>query len=88
MRAFKSPKLNVYLVDIATSTIEDGVTGLLVPSADPAMLADRIAYFFENRDAALRFSEAAYKVAESRYSPQEVVADLRSAYDKVQGGAS
>ena len=71
-----------------SSIIEDGVTGLLVPSADPAMLADRIAYIFENRDAALRFSEAAYKVAESRYSPQEVVADLMSANCKVQGAVS
>ena len=71
-----------------SSIIEDGETGLLVPSADPAMLADRIAYLFGNRDAALRLSETAYKVAVARYSPRDVVADLRSAYDKVQGGAS
>lgn len=71
-----------------SSIIEDGVTGLLVPSADPAMLADRIAYLFGNRDAALRLSETAYKVAVARYRPRDVVADLRSAYDKVQGGAS
>ena len=71
-----------------SSIIEDGETGLLVPSADPAMLADRIAYLFGNRDAALRLSETAYKVAEARYSPQKVVADLMSAYCKVQGAVS
>lgn len=71
-----------------SSIIEDGVTGLLIPFADPAMIADRIAYLFENRETASRISMAACKVAEARYSPQKVVTDLRSAYDKVQGGAT
>jgi glycosyltransferase involved in cell wall biosynthesis len=48
--------------------VVDGETGVLVPSGDPAALADAIAMFAESPDARARFGAAGQRRARERFS--------------------
>lgn len=63
------------------SLLKDEVEGILVPSSDPAMLANAISTLFENPKLASKYAEAGYMSAVERYAPDHVVQDLMVAYD-------
>lgn len=65
------------------SILENGKEGLLVPSADPAALADAIDKLFTDKALARKYAEAAYTTAVKRYTPETVVAQLKSAYQAI-----
>jgi L-malate glycosyltransferase len=54
-------------------TIEDGITGFLVPPKDPVKLADRIIYLLEHPDEARRLGDAAKQRAFAENSPEQVI---------------
>ena len=65
------------------SILSDGNEGILVPSADPASIADSIDMLFSNRSQAIQYADAAYKTAVNRYNPQIVVQQLLAAYESM-----
>ena len=67
------------------SILENGKEGLLVPSGDPAVLADAIDRLFSKRDVARRYADAAYATAIKRYDPKTVVDQLVAAYETICG---
>jgi hypothetical protein len=56
--------------------VEHGVTGLLVPPADPASLADALARLAADPDLRTRFGEAGRTLCESRFSLEHTAAAL------------
>jgi glycosyltransferase involved in cell wall biosynthesis len=71
-------------VDGCREVLEGGVTGLLVPPADPAALGEALARVAQ--DAALRRSLAeAARAASSRYDIRECVRQMEALYDEVLG---
>ena len=69
-----------------SSMLEDGKTGLLVPSGDPAVLAFAIRQVFEDSQLAECLAANAREVAISRHSPETVVNDLMKCYRKTVSG--
>lgn len=69
------------------SVMNDGETGLVVPSADPAMLSHKIAYLFEHPDVAGVLATRAREFAEKRYDRRTVVNQLLTAYAAVREDA-
>jgi glycosyltransferase involved in cell wall biosynthesis len=69
-------------VDGCQEVLEDGVTGLLVPPADPAALGQALARVAQ--DASLRRSLAeAARAASTRYDIRECVRQMEALYDEV-----
>ena len=64
-----------------SSLLRDGIDGVLVPSSDPAMLANAISTLFDNPNLASKYADAGYNGAVVRYAPDRVVQDLMVAYD-------
>lgn len=64
-----------------SSLLRDGIDGVLVPSSDPAMLANAISILFDNPNLAREYAGAGYNSAVVRYAPDRVVQDLMVAYD-------
>ena len=62
------------------SILADGREGQLVPSADPAVIANAIDRFFTDRKFARSCSDAAYETAVSRYAADTIVRQLSQAY--------
>jgi sugar transferase (PEP-CTERM/EpsH1 system associated) len=62
--------------------IEDGVTGRLVPAADPERLADAMLEDFRDRRSAMRHGRAARDAAERRFSLDRMVADYCALYQR------
>lgn len=66
-----------------SSIVKNGAEGILVPSADPAMLASAISDLFNSSEKASVMANAAYITAQDRYSPTVVVEQLRHAYQEI-----
>jgi glycosyltransferase involved in cell wall biosynthesis len=61
--------------------IESGMSGTLVPAADPDALARAIIAYFDDRAVARRHAKAAYHVALTRFSLATMVAAYASIYE-------
>jgi glycosyltransferase involved in cell wall biosynthesis len=69
-------------VDGCREVLEDGVTGILVPPADPPALSTALARTL--RDAALRSAlSRKAREASSRYDIRECVRQMEALYDEV-----
>jgi sugar transferase (PEP-CTERM/EpsH1 system associated) len=62
--------------------IESGLSGLLVPPADPDALARALLTYFTERSTAGRHAKAARQVAEKRFSLTRMVADYSNLYER------
>ena len=62
--------------------IESGMSGTLVPPADPDALARAIIAYSHDRAAARRHAKAAYHVALTRFSLATMVATYASIYER------
>jgi glycosyltransferase involved in cell wall biosynthesis len=66
--------------------IEDRVSGLVVPKADPAALTDGICTLLEDDGLRLRMGKAARQRVEDRYSLERVAPAMLEAYRAVRDG--
>jgi sugar transferase (PEP-CTERM/EpsH1 system associated) len=66
--------------------IESGMSGTLVPPADPDALARAIIAYFDDRTVARRHAKAAYHVALTRFSLATMVAAYASIYEHALAG--
>lgn len=62
--------------------IESGMSGTLVPAADPDALARAIIAYYLDRAAAKRHAKAAYRVALTRFSLATMVASYAGIYER------
>jgi sugar transferase (PEP-CTERM/EpsH1 system associated) len=69
-----------------TELIESGMSGTLVPPADPDALARAIIAYFDDRAVARRHAKAAYHVALTRFSLATMVAAYASIYEHALAG--
>ncbi len=60
--------------------VVDGETGLLVPPADPASMADALLRILENRNLAVKLGEAGRRRAETEFPDTKVAARLSALY--------
>lgn len=60
--------------------IDDGITGLLVPPADPAAMSEAAIKIFKDRQLAKRLSEAAYKKVKEKYNLELMVENTLQVY--------
>ena len=67
------------------SLIEDGRTGLFVPTGDAPMLAARLREVFEDDSLAVRLGSQAHEVAVRRHDPDAIVHEVVTAYEDVLG---
>lgn len=65
------------------SLIEDGRTGLFVPTGDAPMLAARLRDVFEDDSLAVRLGSQAHEVAVRRHDPRSIVQEILAAYEEV-----
>jgi glycosyltransferase involved in cell wall biosynthesis len=75
-------------VDGTPEAVEDGVTGYLVPPADPVTLAARMREVAGDGEMRARMSEAARRVAAERFGVDLMVESLISVYRAALAGAS
>lgn len=68
--------------------VEDGVTGTLVPAADPTTMAAAIADYFLDAGKRHRHGMAARATVERKYSMDAMVAAYMGVYDRVLHGAT
>lgn len=66
-----------------SSLLRNGEEGLIVPSSDPAVLADAIDEIFSDKDVASRLANASYEASIKRYSPENVIKQLLNAYSSM-----
>lgn len=66
-----------------SSLIEQGITGLLVPSNDPYALAYNIKYLMENNDLRVKLSRNAYIVARDRHDRDKIVEQVIDVYQTI-----
>jgi glycosyltransferase involved in cell wall biosynthesis len=64
-------------------TVEDGVTGRLVPPEDPAALADAIVEILEDAATARRYGTAGRRRYEDVFTAARMVAETEAVYDRV-----
>jgi D-inositol-3-phosphate glycosyltransferase len=69
-------------------TVQDGVTGLLVPPRDPEALADAVRSLVDDPVRRRRFGAAARRRAVERYGWDTVARETFLAYESVVGGAA
>ena len=62
--------------------IDPEKSGVLVPSADPAMLAYGIEMLFEDRERTKAMIQRAYAINKIKYEPSHVVNELKNVYDR------
>jgi len=67
-------------VDSITEIIEDGKTGVLVPSRDPQALADAIISLLREKDRAKRLAERAKAVIPPRFPLRRMVEQTQNLY--------
>lgn len=67
------------------SVVEDGRTGLLVPSGDAHAAANAIARLLENADLRRRLGEAARERVRDAFGRERLLADMRALYDDLLG---
>jgi sugar transferase (PEP-CTERM/EpsH1 system associated) len=66
--------------------VEDGTTGLLVPPADPAALAEAMAALWDDPDRRDRMGRAGRRRAADRFDVRRMVAQYESLYREGAGG--
>ncbi len=67
------------------SLIDDGQTGLFVPTGDTPMLAARLQEVFEDDSLAVQLGSQAREVAVRRHDPNAIVHEVVTAYKEVLG---
>lgn len=72
-------------VDGITEIIEDGKTGVLVPSKDPQALADAIISLLRDKDRARRLAERARAVIPPRFPLRRMVEQTQNVYLELYG---
>jgi glycosyltransferase involved in cell wall biosynthesis len=65
--------------------VEDGVTGLLVPAADPPALARAMVKLLADPDEALRMGAMGRAAAEARYSWEPIAGRIIGVYERERG---
>ena len=70
-----------------SSIVENGEEGVLVPSGDPAILANAISDLFASPQKARSYANNAYVKAKARYAHRHVVDQLLDAYGAIVDGA-
>lgn len=65
------------------SLIEDGKTGLFVPTGDAPMLVARLREVFENDGLAVTLGSQAHEVSVKRHDPDAIVRDVLTAYKNI-----
>ena len=68
--------------------VEDGVTGLLVPPADPVAMADAILSYLEDNNRLIQHGQAGRKRAENHFSMEAMVNGYMAVYDSALGKTS
>jgi glycosyltransferase involved in cell wall biosynthesis len=63
--------------------ITDGVTGVVVPNADTAALAEKILYLLRNPDVGSRLGEAGRKLVEARFHTSQLAQQLEQFYHRL-----
>jgi glycosyltransferase involved in cell wall biosynthesis len=63
--------------------VEDGITGRIVPPADPAALAEALAQLLRQPEAAQRMGEAGRAVAQQRFRPEVIAGQYLALYREV-----
>ena len=67
--------------------VDNGITGLIVPPADPDALADALVLLALDRGRARTLSENARSAANERFSETRMVTDILATYDRVVASA-
>jgi glycosyltransferase involved in cell wall biosynthesis len=67
--------------------VTHGVTGLLVPTANPDRLGDALRYLVEDEEAAALMSKASRARAESRFSLDGMIRNYEDLYETLVHGA-
>ncbi|MFC1849713.1 glycosyltransferase [candidate division CSSED10-310 bacterium] len=70
-------------VDGVSESLTDGETGFLVPSQDPAALADKIIYLLENKDVGKKLGERARKVLVKKFPIEKMVRETSNLYTQL-----
>lgn len=66
-----------------TTTVENNVTGILVPTNDPYSMATKILYLKENKNIAAQIGLNAHNMAKNRHNKEKIFADLLNVYKKL-----
>lgn len=67
--------------------MEDGVSGYIVPPADPSALAEKIALLLRNRELARGMAEKAHETVRNRFSLEAMLSGYERLYDSLTGDA-
>ena len=65
------------------SVVDDGVTGRLVSSGDPEVLADAVNYILDDNDRYISMQNACIKRVKERYSVEAMTNEYFELFDKV-----
>ena len=65
--------------------IEDGRTGLFVPTGDAPMLVAKLRGLFEDDDLAVSLGNQAHEVAVRRHDPDLIIHEVVKAYEAIVG---
>ena len=71
-------------IDGVREELRHDETGLLVPPADPAALAEAILSLLDNQEKARRLGRAARKDAEQRFNLERTLMDVETLYEKLR----
>jgi glycosyltransferase involved in cell wall biosynthesis len=63
--------------------VEDGVTGLLVPPRNPAILAEKIAFILHNPATGARMGQMGRQVIKERYSMEGMLTQTENVYRRL-----
>jgi glycosyltransferase involved in cell wall biosynthesis len=66
-----------------SEAIEDGTNGYVVPSEDPATLAERISRLLSNRPLAAKLGDHAAETVRARFSHKAMMDNLVGIYDRL-----
>ena len=76
-------------VIVASSTggireaVSDGVSGILVPPADPLSLAQSITYLMDHPEDAFRMGNSGRKIVEEKFSAERMVSEYEKVYESL-----
>lgn len=68
-----------------SEVIDDGLTGFIIPPADPEALADRITYLLENPQCAIEIGKKALQKVKANFDLQTMIKNYSSIYDEISG---
>lgn len=63
--------------------VRDGVTGLLVPPQNPALLSEKIAFILNNPSLGVRMGQAGRRVIQERYSMESMLTQTENLYRRL-----